>query len=201
MNKIIKITLSLVLSALFSYSVILCVSLAKMQNRFDSELYDNVVRLHILANSDSDYDQNAKMVIKDSVAKYVTALTSNAKNAEEASEIIKNNLENIHDYVNYLCYDHGFDYTAKIEFSKENYPVRYYDNFVFPAGKYQSLRIMLGESKGRNWWCVLYPSLCVKGDNDTQKVLADAGISEKTTEYITDEKYKIRFFLLDILGL
>ena len=172
-----------------------------MQNSFDKDLYDNVIRLHVIANSDSEDDQNAKMKIKDNVAAYIFSLTENAENAVQASQIIESNIGAIEECVKSTCLALGYDYETQVVFSKENYPVRYYDNFTFPAGNYKSLRIKLGSAKGKNWWCVLYPSLCIPGNDTAKSKLSNAGISDETATYITEDKYKIRFFLLDWIGL
>lgn len=200
MKRSLKTVLYLLLSVLFSFIVMFSLSLYKMQDHFDNELYDNVIRLHVLANSDSEYDQQAKIEIKDRVAQYVYELTESAKNSDEASEIIQSNLCAIEECVKSTCISYGYDYETEVVFSDEKYPVRYYDTFTFPAGSYKSLQIRLGKAQGKNWWCVLYPSLCVPSAESTEEKLEKAGVSKKTSEYITDEKYKVRFFLLDWMG-
>ena len=201
MKRTLKIICAFVVSLLFSLAVIEGISLSQMQKCFDEELYKNVIRLHVLANSDSDHDQQAKIDIKDSVLEYISTYTQKAQSAKEAASIIKNNLSHIASFVEKTAKDLGYDYSVNLAFSKEKYPVRYYDGFSFPAGEYMSLRIILGKGEGKNWWCVLYPSICNKACEKVPEMLESVGISEKTASYICeDKKYKIRFRLLEYLG-
>ncbi len=202
MKRIIKLLLAVVLSVFCASIASFSVSLARMQSSFDSELYGNVIRLHILAESDSEQDQKAKLEIKNCVIERISQLISDARNADHAASIIDTNVPGINEYVQQVSCDLGYDYDIKTHFSEEKYPVRYYDGFAFPAGTYKSLRITLGSGKGKNWWCVLYPSICVSPVDEADELLAEAGLSEKTVKYICeDEKYKIRFRFLELLGL
>ncbi len=202
MKRIVKLLLVAVVSVFFAFIVTFAVSLARMQSSFDSELYGNVIRLHILADSDSEQDQQAKIEIKNCVIDRISLMTSDAINADQAASIIKANVSEINEYVRQASRDLGYDYDIKTCFSEEKYPVRYYDGFAFPAGTYKSLRITLGSGKGKNWWCVLYPSICISPVDEADELLVEAGLSDETVKYICeDEKYKIRFRFLELFGL
>lgn len=201
MKKHLKTMLVIAVSLLLAIVATFSLSLYNMQTRFDSDLYQNVVRLHILADSDSEYDQKAKLRIKDHVIEYITQLTEGAQNANEASSIICSNLSDIDKYVEKVSDELGYDYDITVNFSEEKYPVRYYEGFAFPAGKYRSLRISLGSGCGKNWWCVLYPSICVSPVDELREKLEVSGVSSETANYICDDKeYKISFWLLEFLG-
>jgi len=201
LKKSVRIMCIVFLSFLFSCIAIEALSLSQMQKSFDEDLYKNVIRLHVLANSDSEYDQKAKIAIKDYVVAHISSYTENAANVGDAVAMIEKNLSNIESFTKKASKDLGYDYDVKIDFSEERYPVRYYDGFSFPAGKYRSLRIMLGKGEGKNWWCVLYPSICNKASEKVPEMLESAGVSKKTASYICDdEKYKIRFRLLELFG-
>lgn len=202
MKKLLKMLIICVLSACFAFVVAFSVSLSRMQNCFESELYGNVIRLHILANSDSEADQKAKLMIKNRVIDHISEMVSDADSSDQAAVAIETHIPEINDYVQQVSNELGYDYRITASFSEEKYPVRYYDGFAFPAGTYKSLRINLGSGEGKNWWCVLYPSVCTSPSEKTSELLSKAGMSDETVNYICqDEKYIIRFRFLEWLGL
>ncbi len=202
MKKTVKLCFAVALSLCFAFIIAFSVSVARMQNRFDEELYGNVIRLHILANSDSEFDQQAKIQIKNRVVDHISQLTCGAQSAEDAADIIMANKDKINEYVQTVAQELGYDYEVSTDFSDEKYPVRYYSGFAFPAGTYKSLRINLGNGIGKNWWCVLYPSICVAPVDEVDELLQKNGISDETVRYICeDEKYILRFRFLELLGL
>lgn len=135
------------------------------------DLRQNVLRLHIIANSDSDADQQLKLKIRDEILRETDGLFENSKNLQEAQNTVCDNLEFFEAVANEVIAENGFDYTATASFGTSEFSTRYYDDFTLPAGEYQSLIITLGEAKGKNWWCVVYPTVCIpaaKGElNDT----------------------------------
>ena len=202
MKKFLKLCLAVVLSLFFAFIITFSVSVVRMQERFENELYGNVIRLHILANSDSDLDQQAKIEIKNRVVDHISQLTCEARSADDAADIIMSNQDKINDYVQMAAQELGYDYAVSTDFSDEKYPVRYYNGFAFPAGTYKSLRINLGNGTGKNWWCVLYPSICVAPVDKVEELLQKNGVSDETVKYICeDEKYILRFRFLELFGL
>ena len=135
------------------------------------DLRQNVLRLHIIANSDSDADQQLKLKIRDEILRETDGLFENSKNLQEAQNTVCDNLKFFEAVANEVIAENGFDYTATASFGTSEFSTRYYDDFTLPAGEYQSLIITLGEAKGKNWWCVVYPTVCIpaaKGElNDT----------------------------------
>lgn len=135
------------------------------------DLRQNVLRLHIIANSDSDADQQLKLKIRDEILRETDGLFENSKNLQEAQNTVCDNLKFFEAVANEVIAENGFDYTATASFGASEFSTRYYDDFTLPAGEYQSLIITLGEAKGKNWWCVVYPTVCIpaaKGElNDT----------------------------------
>ena len=135
------------------------------------DLRQNVLRLHIIANSDSDADQQLKLKIRDEILRETDGLFENSKNLQEAQNTVCDNLKFFEEVANEVIAENGFDYTATASFGTSEFSTRYYDDFTLPAGEYQSLIITLGEAKGKNWWCVVYPTVCIpaaKGElNDT----------------------------------
>ena len=116
------------------------------------DLRQNVLRLHIIANSDSDADQSLKLKIRDEILKETGDLFLNCNDLENAEKTVKENLNSFSDIANTVIEKNGFDYTATASFGKSDFSTRYYDDFTLPAGEYDSLIITLGEGEGKNWW-------------------------------------------------
>ncbi len=202
-KKYLKIAACTIISALSAFAFTYSVFLQDMQSSFDKELYSNVIRLHILAQSDSVEDQSAKLKVRDGVSGYIYSLVENAGNSDEAERIIAKNLEGIKENVDKTVKDLGYSYSTDVTFNMEYYPVRYYDGFSFPSGSYRSLKITLGSGEGKNWWCVLYPTVCSSMSTNTKDKLISSGISEKTVDMLCskDKKYEYGFYILEFLNL
>ena len=122
--------------------------------------YERLLRFHIRANSDSKEDQEVKQKVKDAVLNYLNPYLSQASSKEESKKIISAHMYEIMDVARNTLADNGYSYRVRVYFSKEQFPVKKYGQFVFPAGRYEALRIDIGEAKGHNWWCMMYPALC-----------------------------------------
>jgi len=118
-------------------------------------------RLHVVANSDSDEDQTVKMVVRDAVLEVTKDGILDCKNATEAEEYIDDNLEIIVATANDTLEKNGFDYKATATVGKYHFPDREYQGVLYPEGDYEALRVVLGDGKGQNWWCVMFPPLCL----------------------------------------
>lgn len=125
-----------------------------------NDLANNVIRFHVLANSDSEQDQQLKLYIKDSILeKYKQDLVKN-KTRTEAIAFFLDNMEEIEDYAQTLVYEQGFDYSVKCELAYTVFPTKQYNDIKLPAGEYLAFRVLIGDYEGQNFWCVLYPPLC-----------------------------------------
>ncbi len=165
--------------------------------RSEAKIYDNVIRLHILADSNSDEAQSVKLLVRDAILEECGDLFSETGNVISAEKNLEENLSRVETIANRVLAENGMKYNAKAEYGYENYPTRVYENFTLPAGTYRSLRINLGKAEGNNWWCVLFPPLCTKtakGDED----LSSAGINKKDTAVFTKSKYVFRFKFLEL---
>lgn len=126
------------------------------------------VRLHILANSDSIYDQQLKLKVRDAVIAYLTPYVKDVVDAQTAKNIIASQQDQIVRVAKNTLAENGADYPVAIQIGSFDFPVRSYGSLVLPAGEYQAVRILLGEAAGQNWWCVLFPPLCfIDGTNAT----------------------------------
>lgn len=124
-------------------------------------------RLHILANSNSNEDQQVKLKVRDAVLVAMKDVAK-CKNASEAEEYIKNNIGIILETANETLAQNGFDYTATAQTGNFHFPEKTYKDVTYPEGNYEALRIILGDGKGNNWWCVMFPPLCLSEVTDTE---------------------------------
>lgn len=178
---------------------LLITTLAVLPVHGESEIYSNVLRLHVIANSDSEDDQNLKLLVRDAVLAEAQILLCNVYDRAKAEETVMQNIEILRSVAERTVLDNGYDYPVAIELGKEEYPTKNYESCSFPAGEYTSLRILIGEAAGQNWWCVLFPPLCLSAATDTD-AFASVGITDNQYQIITDSestKYKIRFKILE----
>lgn len=194
MKKMIKVTLILCLLG--------CVVNIAFLIRDRRTLHDQLIRLHVVANSDSAQDQAIKLSVRDAVIQYVDMAMSHVMTMEEAKTYIQAHLPEIEAAANEVLAKLGVAQKAVVSFMEEAFPTRVYETFSLPSGVYESLRITIGEGEGKNWWCVVFPSLCFQATaGEVEDVAAGAGFSEELTNTVTrQEGYQVRFFFLDVLG-
>ena len=164
----------------------------------EAEIYDSVIRLHVLANSDSEADQQVKLAVRDALLAECGALFASAENREDARVIIDENLPRLREIADRVLEEQGFPYRSRIVIGSEKYPTREYDGVAFPAGEYLSLRVLLGAHEGQNWWCVLFPPLCMRAST-AKSSLESAGIDSATGQVYTKGRFSFRFKLLEFL--
>jgi stage II sporulation protein R len=194
MFKILKAVVVLALAAVLIYSGTLI--------RDKQQLHDGILRLHVVADSDSPEDQAVKLKVRDAVLDVVEDVTADAKNRDEAVARIQEKTAELERVANGVLDSEGVSDRATVSLMEEEFPTRVYDTFVLPAGVYDSLRIVIGSGEGHNWWCVSFPCLCVPATaGGFDAVAADAGLSQSLTRTISGEgDFQIRFLLLDKLG-
>ncbi len=166
------------------------------------QLSEDILRLHVVANSDSAEDQAVKLKVRDAVLKTLEDVTAAAHNKDEAETLLKSKLEELESTANAVLDAEGVKDRASVTLTAEEFPTRIYDTFTLPAGIYDSLRITIGSGEGHNWWCVVFPSLCVPAATEgVADTAASAGFSDGLSGAITGQSgYEVRFFLLDCLG-
>ena len=184
-------------------AILLLAVLTLFPTASDMEIYEKVVRLHVLANSDSDEDQALKLKVRDGILSTVEELTRDCVSKSEAERALRDNSDLIKDEALRVLRENGSDYTVEIEIGQEKYPTRDYGSIKLPAGKYCSVRVMIGKASGKNWWCVLFPPLCTASATEQKEELLQVGFTPDQVGIITESsspKYKIRFKLLEIIG-
>lgn len=163
-------------------------------------LSGKLIRLHVVAASDSEADQAVKLQVRDAVLRSIREDLEAACDVEAAKAYLRENLPKLQQVANEALRAAGMEPSAVVSLCKERFDTRIYDTFTLPAGVYDALRIVIGSGQGHNWWCVVFPSLCLPATTDGfQAEAVGAGFSRELTDTLTGE-YEVRFFLLDWLG-
>lgn len=152
--------------------------------------YSSILRFHVRANSDSQEDQALKMAVKEDVVTMLKPLLENCQSVEESKDIIVSNMQSIYTTAVNTVMEQGYDYTIKVYVTEEEFPAKTYGDLTFPEGSYQALRIDIGNARGQNWWCVMYPPLCFVDESTT--IVSEDG-KELLKENLTDEEYRQLF--------
>lgn len=191
--------------AIFAAILLLVVGLLPVHG--EEEIYDKVVRLHVLANSDSEEDQAVKLKVRDAILAITVPLLQNCETKEEAVALLEENQTLFVEAAKAVLQEEGFDDTVSIEMGLEDYPTRTYDSLCFPAGEYISMRVSLGTGEGQNWWCCLFPPLCLGAatvrDEDAEDACISVGFTPTQYKIITESDkpvYRARFKILELLG-
>ena len=166
------------------------------------QLSDGLIRFHVVAASDSSEDQSVKIKVRDAVLESIQNDLRNLSDISEAREYLQEKIPKIQSIVTKTLAENGFFCESSVTLCKESFPIRNYDTFSLPAGVYDSLRIVIGQGEGENWWCVAFPTLCVPASKiDFEEAAVGAGFPRRTAETLTgNEKYTIRFYFLEQLG-
>ena len=167
-----------------------------------------VFRLHVLANSNSEEDQNLKLKVSDSLLNYMNGLCSNCSTKQEAISIANEHKDDFQKIAEQTIKENGYDYTAKINIDNFYFPTKNYGDISLPAGYYDALRVEIGEAKGKNWWCVMFPSLCFIDvssgvvDDNAKENLQD-NLQKESYDIISDSKkpdIKLKFKLIEVFA-
>lgn len=170
-------------------------------DREQSDLADSVLRLHVLANSDSESDQALKLKVRDRVLAEAEALLPGESSVEAAAETLERNLPRLAAAGAEVVAGEGYDYPVSASLEETWFPTREYEDFALPAGQYQALRIVIGEGEGHNWWCVVFPPLCLGSVSETTRETAlQAGLDERQVSLLTGETegYVVKFKALEL---
>lgn len=188
---------------IFTFCVIgLTVLLGLLPIHGESEIYSDVLRLHVLANSDSEEDQALKLEVRDAVLDHTNDLLCGVSSREAAQAVIERELDSICSVAQNAVCERGYGYSVSVSLGIEKYPTRSYESCCFPSGEYLSLRVLIGEAEGENWWCVLFPPMCLSAASQGGEAFAQVGLTGDQYGIITQTdspKYKIRFKLLEVL--
>ena len=165
-------------------------------------LNDELIRFHVVADSDDPEDQQVKLQVRDAVVESLSEDLSRLADVEQAKAYLQENLPKIQQIANQTLAAAGVEEEAVVSLCREAFQTRVYDTFTLPAGVYESLRIVIGEGEGHNWWCVVFPTLCLPATSEGFAETAQtAGFPDSLCGALTgEEEYTLRFYALDALG-
>lgn len=175
----LEVCILIFLSLLFTYSAFISVKQDNISN--------GLLRLHVLANSNTAHDQQIKLLVRDAVLEFCEPILKDADNREEVYQIVNENMQTLANIAQKTLWDLGENRSVSVSLKQEYYPTRDYTDFSLPAGEYLGLRVIIGEGEGKNWWCVVFPPLC-----------NELAVSDKT-DYLP-KKTTIRFKTAEIIG-
>ena len=160
------------------------------------KIKEDVLRLHIIANSNSTFDQRLKIKVRDEILKSGYDVFCGNETLEQAKNKIALNLDNIRKIAMNTLVENGCNYPVKVEFEKTYFETRYYKKFTLPAGVYEALRVVIGAGEGHNWWCVMFPPMCLSASDDIDNINS---LSEEEKQLIlSNPDYEVRFKFIEI---
>ncbi len=163
-------------------------SAANYASAVSKDLSDSVLRLHVLANSNSTEDQALKYKVRDNIIQYMNSIIGNTNSKEAAIKLVMDNKETFIEIANNTIHESGFDYPVNIEFGNFHFPTKTYGDISFPAGNYDAIRIEIGDAKGKNWWCVMFPPLCFV---DVSSGIVPDESKDQIKSTINDEEFSL----------
>lgn len=164
---------------------------AQTQNDMQKDIADKIIRFHVRANSDSNEDQQLKLMVKDRVVSYLSSEMNASTSKDDSMSYIENNLDAIKAVALEVITEQGYNYTVNAYITKEFFPTKSYGDVTIPCGEYDAFRIDIGDNSGKNWWCILYPPLCfVEGTygiaTDESKMLLKNVLDEDEFDFISN---------------
>ena len=156
--------------------------------QLQQDIAGQIIRFHVRANSDTDEDQQLKLLVKEELVTYIGDILKDVKSRDDAEKILSDNIENIENIAKGVIKDNKKEYNVKAYFEDSYFPVKVYGDMTFPQGIYEAFRVDIGAADGKNWWCVLYPNLCFL--DKTCAVVSDEG-KEDLKGVLTDEEYQL----------
>lgn len=186
-RKRILISVSILIVMILAITVVIGNEIRKI----DACTYDyreKLIRFHVIANSDSEDDQELKLKVRDAVIAYLEPKLEKSSSIEESEEIIKGEYKNLEKISKNIIDENGYTYNVAIGLKYSNFPAKQYSSVVLPAGEYKALKIVIGEGKGKNWWCVMFPPLCFV---DEENGIIDEKTDKKLQEILSPEEYDL----------
>lgn len=191
--------------------ILLILFIYYLAKSYSTIMFNNIsnsfVRFHVVANSNSTEDQMIKYMVRDKIMNYISPFLNKAHNKEEAIQILNNHLDELNDISKNLIEEEGIYYSINISVDKSYFPTKDYESFILPEGYYDALVVELGEAQGQNWWCVMFPSICIPQSDDfnlmnnTMSILEDSLDSEElsiVSKNSSSTNIKIKFKLIEL---
>lgn len=174
----------------FLFWAILVRSQTRAIETIQQGIASEIIRFHVLANSDREEDQELKIKVKDAVLEMLEQKLKDASGIEETREILKNCLNEIKETAEYVIEKEGYDYPVTVKLELYEFPIKTYGDCTFPAGTYEALRVCIGKAEGKNWWCVVFPNLCF---TDTIHAVLPEEEKQELKNVLSEEEYEYLF--------
>ena len=183
-SKVISVVLLLVIVLALAYAFESYFEIIKLENK--------IIRLHILANSDTIQDQELKLKVRNNILNNFNKRFKNISNKQESEALILKNLNEIKAIAQQTVYEEGYYYNVEVYYGNYKFPIREYDDMTLPSGDYDAVRVEIGEANGKNWWCVMFPPLCFTDlGKDSELAVFDETVEEKLKEVLTEEEIQL----------
>ena len=187
---------------LFIYTSICAISYAQ---NVSNDIANSVFRLHVIANSDSEEDQNLKYIVRDNLLSYMNEICSDCSNKDEVIKLVYSHSDEFEKIAQNTIYEQGYSYDVKINIGNFEFPTKKYGDISLPAGLYDGLKVEIGEAKGQNWWCVMFPPLCFVDISsgivsDESKDLMENNLNEEEFALVSDssnQEMQFKFKLIE----
>lgn len=177
-----------ILFLIILFTIYILISCYFYANNCSTAIKNDVFRLHIIANSDLEKDQELKLKVRDNIISYMNNICKNISSKEDAISMAQNHINDFKLIADRTISENGFNYTSSVEIGNYKFPTKYYGDITLPSGYYDALEIKLGENLGQNWWCVLYPSLCFV---DVSSGTVPESSKEELKSTLSDEEYAL----------
>lgn len=185
MTKLIKKPIFITITAFVFFLIFSAYSYA---SSISSDLSKSVFRLHVIANSDSDEDQNLKLQVRDKLLDYMNSITANVSSKDDAIKIAQDHQKDFQIIAEQTILDKGYSYPVTVEIGNYEFPTKHYGDITLPSGYYDALRVKIGDACGHNWWCVMFPPLCFV---DVTSGIVPESSKDQLKENMSSEDYSI----------
>ena len=197
-NSLSNLNLKRLLIILFLFILYFIFSAFSYTNAVCNNIADSVFRLHVIANSNSEADQNLKYIVRNSIIDYINELSNEATSKDEVIQIAKNHIDDIECIAQKTILDNGYTYDVSISIGNFLFPTKKYGDITLPPGFYDALKIEIGEAKGENWWCVMFPPLCFVDVTsgivpDSSKQVMKDNLSTEEYSLISESNSEVEF--------
>lgn len=197
---------SLYITLFFLFSIA-CIAGLRYEQRLEMQkgIAEKIIRFHVIANSDTKADQDLKLAVRDAVGIKMSGLLKDATDRSRSETVIRENMEDMKRTAEKVIAESGYDYDVDICLTDTDFPVKTYGAYTFPAGNYEALEIVIGEGKGHNWWCVMYPNMCFSDtmyeviDEDAKSSLKRVLSEDEYQQVLASGDYQVKFKSFEIL--
>lgn len=190
----------------FLFLVYFIICAKNYSNAVTKDISDSIFRLHVIANSNTENDQNLKYKVRDSVLEYMNSITNSSASKEEIIKIISSHLDDFKKIAQNTVYENGYNYEVTAQIGNFEFPTKTYGDISFPPGFYDALRIKIGKAEGQNWWCVMFPPLCFIDVSsgvlpDDSKEILESELTEDEFGLISENsgETKVKFKIVEVL--